>query len=488
MLKELPRIIQGGMGIGVSTWPLASAVSRRGQLGVVSGTAISHIATKRLADGDPKGVMREAFEAFPFPEVISDILDRYFQPSGRSPDEPYTSHPMYSVRPSRFLQVLTVVSNFAEIHLAKRGHDGAVGLNLLEKIQMPTAASLYGAMLAGVDYVLMGAGIPTQIAGILDRLSGHEPVEYRLDAVDAGDQDLRLRFDPDDLFPDASRRAGPLARPAFVPIISSAVLGMALIRRSEGAVDGFVVEKPVAGGHNAPPRGKMKVSASGEPVYGEKDQVDLDRIAALGKPFWLAGGYGRPGGLETALQAGATGIQVGTAFSLCDESGIDPDLKKDILERVRTGQANIHTSATKSPTGFPFKIADVPGTMSDDDVYERRPRLCDVGLLRTVTVNESGRVEYRCPAEPVEDYVRKGGSAEDTIGRTCLCNNLLATVGMAKPRKDGYVEAPIVTSGDDLPLVKAFLSNGRTGYTADDVLATLLEGSVATAGVRQSHG
>jgi NAD(P)H-dependent flavin oxidoreductase YrpB (nitropropane dioxygenase family) len=51
-----------------------------------------------------------------------------------------------------------------------------VGINLLEKVQMPTLASLYGAMLAGVDVVLMGAGIPTQIAGILDKLSNHEPV------------------------------------------------------------------------------------------------------------------------------------------------------------------------------------------------------------------------------------------------------------------------------------------------------------------------
>lgn len=35
-----------------------------------------------------------------------------------------------------------------------------VGLNLLEKIQIPTLPSLYGAMLAGVDYILMGAGFP----------------------------------------------------------------------------------------------------------------------------------------------------------------------------------------------------------------------------------------------------------------------------------------------------------------------------------------
>jgi NAD(P)H-dependent flavin oxidoreductase YrpB (nitropropane dioxygenase family) len=32
-----PKIIQGGMGAGVSTWRLANTVSAAGQLGVVSG-------------------------------------------------------------------------------------------------------------------------------------------------------------------------------------------------------------------------------------------------------------------------------------------------------------------------------------------------------------------------------------------------------------------------------------------------------------------
>ncbi|MGD8321328.1 MAG: hypothetical protein PVJ02_12765, partial [Gemmatimonadota bacterium] len=35
-----PVIIQGGMGVGISGWRLARAVSSRGQLGVVSGTAL----------------------------------------------------------------------------------------------------------------------------------------------------------------------------------------------------------------------------------------------------------------------------------------------------------------------------------------------------------------------------------------------------------------------------------------------------------------
>ena len=58
--------------------------------------------------------------------------------------------------------------------LRKGEFDVLVGINLLTKIQAPTLPSLYGAMLAGVDAVLMGAGIPREIPKVLDRLAGNE--------------------------------------------------------------------------------------------------------------------------------------------------------------------------------------------------------------------------------------------------------------------------------------------------------------------------
>ena len=57
-MDNLPTIIQGGMGAGVSSWRLAQAVSQLGQLGVVSGTALDLIFARRLQDGDPGGHMR----------------------------------------------------------------------------------------------------------------------------------------------------------------------------------------------------------------------------------------------------------------------------------------------------------------------------------------------------------------------------------------------------------------------------------------------
>ena len=67
-----------------------------------------------------------------------------------------------------------MVGNFAEVWLAKEGHDGVVGINCLEKIQLATPTALLGAMLGGVDYVLMGAGIPREVPQLLRALAAGE--------------------------------------------------------------------------------------------------------------------------------------------------------------------------------------------------------------------------------------------------------------------------------------------------------------------------
>jgi nitronate monooxygenase len=260
----------------------------------------------------------------------------------------------------------------------------------------------------------------------------------------------------------------------FLPIISSNVLAQALLKRSTGEIDGFVVETPIAGGHNAPPRGAMTLNEDGEPIYGEKDLIDLEKLSALGKPFWLAGGFASPDKLQEALQAGAAGVQIGSAFAFCEESGMEPDIRRDVVERVLAGAAHVHTSPLASPTGFPFKVVRLEDSLSEENVYAERERICDIGFLRLMYRREDGQIGYRCPAEPVAQYVKKGGKAEDTAGRTCLCHNLSATAGYANQRKSGYVEPPLVTSGDDLVNITRFIKAGATRYTAQDVIEHIL--------------
>jgi len=479
-----PIIIQGGMGVAISNWTLARAVSQLGQLGVVSGTGVSRVVTSRLTDGDLAGHVRRALASFSLPEPVQAVLDRYYMPGGKRPDQPYEAISMYSLRPPRFLDQLTAISNYVEVFLAREDHTGVVGINLLEKVQMPNLASLYGAMLAGVDVVLMGAGIPIQVAGILDKLSRHEPVSYRLDALNtSADDDVRLHFDPETVFPGIAKRVGQLKRPRFLPIISSVVLAQALIKRSEGEINGFVIEGPTAGGHNAPPRGALKLNEKGEPIYSDKDVVDLEKMKQIGLPFWLAGGYGNPDQVQQALAAGAAGVQVGTAFALCEESGLEPELKQRLLRQVLDEDAEVLTSPIVSPTGFPFKVARLAGTLSEKEVYDARPRICDMGFLRTIFKREDGSFGYRCPAEPVDDYVRKGGQAEDTVGRSCLCNNLGATAGFPHVRRDGFVEPPMITAGDDLVMAGQFVPAGKITYTAKDVIDRLLSKIQQTPGL-----
>jgi nitronate monooxygenase len=464
---DLPPIIQGGMGVGVSGWRLARAVSQQGQLGVVSGTALDLLLTRQLQLGDIGGHLRRALAAFPYQEIAGRILDRYFIPGGKAAEAPFRTPAMVSHEPARATQELVIASSFVAIHLAKEGHPGVVGLNLLEKIQTPTLLALYGAMLAGVNVVLMGAGIPRQIPKILDDLAAGQPAEMRLDVTGASEP-VFIRVNPADYGP-----VPPLKRPVFLAIVSSPVLAENLRRKASGRVDGFVVEASIAGGHNAPPRGPMQLTPEGEPVYGERDKIDPAKFAEIGLPFWLAGGYGRIGKLHEAQALGARGIQVGTAFAFCEESGFEPALKANILAAVKRGDLKIHTDAFASPTGFPFKVARVEGSIADPAVYQERGRVCDLGVLRETYQKPDGSIGFRCSAEPEDIYVAKGGDPSQTAGRICLCNSLCASAGIGQVRH-GEVEPQLITIGDDLDAVRESLLAGKDSYTAADVIGRLL--------------
>jgi nitronate monooxygenase len=474
-----PKIIQGGMGAGVSGWRLARAVSELGQLGVVSGTALAVIFARNLQLGDPQGELRRALKHFPIPGVAERLLAEYFVPGGKLANQPFKPPPMPSLRPSAGLVELTVAANFAEVFLAKNGHGGLIGINFLEKIQLPTLPSLFGAMLAGVDYVLMGAGIPRAIPGVLDRLANGQPVELKIDVEGAcAGENFHSTFDPSAFCGNHIPR---LKRPQFLGIVASATLAIALARKASGKVDGFVVEGPTAGGHNAPPRGGLQLSAKGEPVYTSRDLPDLEKIRALGLPFWLAGSYAEPEKLAEAISLGAAGIQVGTAFAFCDESGIRSEFKQQVIQLSRQGQARVFTDPLASPTGFPFKVLALDGTLSDSNVYERRPRICDLGYLRQVYRETDGTVGYRCPGEPVYHFLRKGGALSETHGRKCVCNGLTGTIGLGQMRAGFGPELALITAGDDVANIARFLKPGCHSYSASDVIQYLLKKKTGVA-------
>jgi NAD(P)H-dependent flavin oxidoreductase YrpB (nitropropane dioxygenase family) len=265
-----------------------------------------------------------------------------------------------------------------------------------------------------------------------------------------------------------------LPRPVFLAIISSHILAAYLARDEVTTPDGFVVEGPTAGGHNAPPR-RPEVDDFGEVVFGPRDVVDLEKVAKVGLPFWLAGGRGTPEGLLEALELGAHGVQVGTVFALSRESGLTPALRQRLFDSATSGTLHVRTDAKASPTGFPFKVVPMPGTVADDGVRAERERLCDLGYLRELYQRDDGTIGTRCPSEPVDAYVHKGGKAENTEGRYCLCNGLTASAGIGQQRADGYAEAPLLTLGHELDAAIRLAALHPDGWSATDVMRWLID-------------
>ena len=455
-MSSYPLIIQGGMGIAVSSYHLAKAVSMAGQLGVVSGTAIDAVMAMRLHYGDILGNVRRSLNNFPVKEIGQQMIDKFYNTNNKIKQMFKFTMPSLNMSQEKENEIVT--ANFSEIFLAKEGHKGIVGINFLEKIQFPNLAGIYGALLAGIDYIIMGAGIPKEIPAVIEKLTRHEKVEYTCN-VENAKEPKKMVFDPS--------RFGlsnlKLKRPKFLAIISSNILAATLMKKSPVSPDGFIIEGHQAGGHNAPPRVSGAFNENGEPLYGEKDIVDLEKVKELNVPFWLAGSYGTKEGLKKALAAGAAGIQAGTVFAFTKEAGFTDDIKQKVIS---SDSINIKTDPLASPTGFPFKVADIAGSLSDNEIYNKRQRVCNLGYLRTAYEKDDGSIGYRCAAEPVEMYVKKGGREENTRGRKCLCNALMAAAGFPLTCKSGEEEKPLITMGDDY---KSVISRPY-GYSAEDVV------------------
>lgn len=469
--ERMPMLIQGGMGAGISNWEMARAVAVAGEklgksvLGVVSGTGLPTIMVGRLRRGDANAKRAlEEFDKKTGLEIGKEIVEKYPPGTLRFPPKPeFLVLAKVNEKTRKEMRNMAIASSFVEVFLAKEGHASAIGINVLEKIQMMHLPTLLGAMLAGVDYVLVGAGIPSQIPKLLDNFANGEEASYKLSVEDLAEGKI-ITLDPKEFMSGRKK----LKRPKFFPIVSSHILAKKL--NEINGVDGFVVEGSLAGGHNAPARGKQ-VDENGEPIYTDKDAVNLTIMRDLGKPFYLAGGYASFQKLQEARQNGATGIQVGSMFALCDESGLREDIKEELRRRIAAGNLVVRTDAVASPSSFPFQVVQLGGTLSDPAVFEERKKVCNAGYLGHVYLRKDGGVGVRCPAEPIGNFVEKEGKEEDAQGRVCLCNGLLATAGFAQ--KEG--EPPIVTLGKDLGPIRDILAATQDGsYAAEDVIRHLI--------------
>ncbi len=161
-----------------------------------------------------------------------------------------------------------------------------------------------------------------------------------------------------------------------------------------------------------------------------------------------------------------------------------PEYRTAILTAIKSGtdDADLVRTTTFSPTGFAFKVVQLQDTLADDDIYNDRVRICDIGILQQRGFNkpdEQGQrtLFQRCPAGPVATYVDKRGLANNTDERRCLCNGLLACVGLGQVKeiRGELVEEPaIVTLGNHLDGVRRLSRQGQTAYHVEDVVADIL--------------
>jgi len=505
------KLIQGGMGVHVSNWRLAKSVARQRPgvtVGTVSGTALDVVYVRLLQLGDPGGHARRALQALDdkFSVTIGrKVCDRYFIEGGKAPDARYRSAPMQIVQthdgqrsfplplntntntPLKLdddIIELLIATGFAEVWLAKEGHSGKIFINFLKKIELPLVYVLYGAMLAGVDGIIVGAGNPEGLPALCQQLAAHNEISHEISMLyrESGEA-FTISFDPKQIA-DGKFAQRPLSTPIFLAIVSLERLVKMLVESSSQPPDGYIIEHHTAGGHNANPLGPMLKDQLGQPIYTSKDEADLAEIRALNIPFWLAGGYGSRPKMQEALAAGANGIQVGTVFALTEESGMKAEYRSAILAALKNGTNNTDMVRTTifSPTGFSFKVVQLQDTLSSDDVYTSRKRICDIGMLQQRGFSKpdknGDRVLFqRCPSGPIEPFVKNRGLQRNTDERRCICNGLLACVGLGQVKEiqGKLVEEPaIVTLGQHLDGVCRLSRHGQTPYHVQDVVADLL--------------
>lgn len=153
-------IIQGGMGIGLSSYTLAGAVAREGGMGVLSSAALDRIVSKR------HGKKLNARDA-----AAQDVRDA-----------------------------------------KEYGNQGSIGMNIMVAVINHYEASVLGSMDGGVDAIISGAGLPLALPEIA--IKHPRANEVALIPIVSSGRALDLickRWSRSNRLPDAVVVEGPLA-------------------------------------------------------------------------------------------------------------------------------------------------------------------------------------------------------------------------------------------------------------------------------------
>jgi hypothetical protein len=183
----------------------------------------------------------------------------------------------------------------------------------------------------------------------------------------------------------------------------------------------------------------------------------------LGLPFWLAGGTGSP----EALRRRSMPAPPGSRSARCSPTATSPAWSRRPSARScaqrRSGDVDVLTDpARRRPASRSRSCSSSTRTRRRSST--RRASACATSA--TCAPLPPRRWPARLPLRGrAGGHVREEGRRiEDTVGRKCLCNALMADIGHGQVRAGGELERPLLTSGDDLS------SGGRSrdGAAASD--------------------
>jgi nitronate monooxygenase len=337
---KLP-IIQGGMGVGVSLYPLAKAVAGEGGLGIVSSACIDRLVSKRT------GKKLNIYEA-----VREEIA-------------------------------LSKIKN------------GFVGINIMGALARDFTESVKGAIDAGADAIISGAGLPLNLPAIQ-----------------------------------------PPKDTALVPIVSSARALDIICKKWEKLgyrPDAVVLEGPLAGGHLGFRIDQVELEAN-------KLENLLPPVKDMAKKFGdfpviVAGGIYTHADIVSYLDRGADGVQMGTRFLATEESSATAAYKEAVVRAREEDIVVAHRPG--SPCGLPFRVIKQSQMYVSALSRLRKPK-CDKGYV--LMKDTDGKFTV-CPAK------------EDNKDFFCICNGLLSSSGY-----NSSEEEPLYTVGTNASRVDKILS------------------------------
>lgn len=258
--RELLPVVQGGMGVGVSAHRLAGSVAALGGVGTISSVDLRRHHPDLMARTRGLGAGEAAKQAIDAANL--EAIDR-------------------EVRAAR----------------ERSGGRGLLAINVMRAVSA-YAASVRRALEAGIDAVVVGAGLPLDL-------------------------------------PDLARDYPDVA---LVPILSDARGVQLVVRRWEkkGRLpDAIVIEHPrYAGGH----LGAARIEELGDARFDF--EVVIPQVLAFLReagiereiPLIAAGGISSHEDIERLQRLGASAVQMGTAFAVTQECDADPVFKQVLAE------------------------------------------------------------------------------------------------------------------------------------------------------------